>query len=39
MAIQPRWNKMEAAILLEAVLNVENGLEKRKDAIVFAQSR
>lgn len=34
MAIQPRWNKMEAAILLEAVLNVENGLEKRKDAIV-----
>lgn len=34
MAIQPRWNKMEAAILLEAVLNVENRLEKRQDAIV-----
>lgn len=34
MAIQPRWNKMEAAILLEAVLNVENGLEKRKAAII-----
>lgn len=34
MAIQPRWNKMEAAILLEAVLNVENRSEKRQDAIV-----
>lgn len=34
MAIQLRWNKMEAAILLEAVLNVDNGLEKQKDAIV-----
>ena len=34
MAIQPRWNKVEAAILLEAVLNVENGLEERKQAIV-----
>lgn len=34
MAIQPRWNKIEAAVLLEAVLNVENCLEKRQDAIV-----
>ena len=34
MAAQPRWNIYEAAILLEAVLNVENGIEKRKDAIV-----
>ena len=34
MATQPRWNKNEAAILLEAVMNVENGTEKRKDAIV-----
>lgn len=33
MAIQPRWNKVEAVILLEAVLNVENGLENRKQAI------
>lgn len=34
MATQPRWNKIEAAILLEAVLNVENGIETRKNAIV-----
>lgn len=34
MAAQPRWNLNEAAILLEAVLNVENGIEKRNDAIV-----
>lgn len=34
MTSQPRWNINEAAILLEAVLNVENGIEKRKDAIV-----
>lgn len=33
MTAQPRWNISEAAILLEAVLNVENGIEKRKDAI------
>ena len=34
MAMQPRWNKIEATILLEAVLNVENGIEVRKDAIL-----
>lgn len=34
MAAQPCWSKIEAAVLLEAVLNVENGTEKRKDAIV-----
>lgn len=34
MVVQPRWNIYEAAMLLEAVLSVENGIEKRKDAIV-----
>ena len=34
MVVQPRWNIYEAAMLLEAVINVENGIEKRKDAIV-----
>lgn len=34
MVAQPRWNIYEAAMLLNAVLNVENGIEKRKDAIV-----
>lgn len=34
MVAQPRWSIYEAAMLLDAMLNVENGLEKRKDAIV-----
>ncbi len=33
MSIQPPWNEVEAAVLLEAVLNVENGKEQRKEAI------
>lgn len=31
--MQPKWNKYEAAILLEAVINVESKQEKRIDAI------
>ncbi len=30
---QPNWDKYEAALLLEAVLNVESGQEKKKGAI------
>lgn len=33
MAKQSKWDKYEAAILLEAVLNIENNIENRSDAI------
>ena len=35
----PQWNKFEAALLLEALLNVNNGYCPRKEAVINISNR